>query len=149
MKPDDIITRSNQIVGDFLSIGAYLIKVGNRVAGKYKLTQQQFVALNEIVLKEKIIQKHLVSELLFEKSNVSKIIKKLKLLGYIGISISPEDNRATVLTATDLGKDVWETGMHEFNHLDESLLESLDEQELEQIEDALDKIKNIITRRLL
>lgn len=76
-----------RLIKDLLVDGVYLHKEGSRLVNEQNLTQQQFVVLNEIVECSEINQKDFVWNLLFEKSNVSKIVKKLKYLGYIEIRL--------------------------------------------------------------
>jgi len=99
------------IVKGLLKIGSDLHRLGNSITGKYGLNQQQFVVLSEIVDRGPINQKQLVGGLVIEKSNLSKIVKKLKTVDLINITSSPEDGRTTLLSATkkvkQFGKNVW------------------------------------------
>ena len=68
-----------QIVQGLLKCGQFLQREMNQVCQRFGLKQQQLNALNEIVWKGPISQKELGKTLLFEKSNVSKIVKILLL----------------------------------------------------------------------
>ncbi len=92
-----------QIVMNVLKLGAYLHRTGDRLTEEFGINQQQFVVLFEILEKKEANQKQLVGELLFEKSNVSKIIKKLKSMGLIEVKRDSQDARITKLKATDKG----------------------------------------------
>lgn len=100
------MTNEDLIVKNLLQLGAFLFRAGNRMIECYGLNQQQFIILSEIVSRQKVSQKQLVAELLLEKSNVSKIVKKLKQEKLINMKISQEDKRATLLSPTAKGREV-------------------------------------------
>ena len=87
-----------RIVFNFLRIGAFLYREGNRIVSEYGLNQQQFVVLKYISRHQPINQKEIYSHLLFEKSNLSKIIKKLKNLDLIKKETDLNDSRYSLLT---------------------------------------------------
>lgn len=134
-----------QIVKNLLRIGAFLQKTGNRLIREFDLTQQQFVILNEIVEKGSVNQKQIVGELLFEKSNVSKIVKKLHLAGLINVSSSSEDARTTVLSITNKGKKLWAECMHRLNTWSVAWLEPLNVNEVTDSVKVLSKLSSLIS----
>lgn len=134
------------IVRKLLQIGAYLQKTGAKVTKEYGLTQQQFVVLNEIAEKRSVNQKQLVGELLFEKSNVSKIVKKLNNLELIDIAISPGDARVTMLSVTQKGEDLRIKCLDSLNELSIEWLDSLSEDEIEKSLNSLNLIRKLIFR---
>ncbi|MBI9090606.1 MAG: winged helix-turn-helix transcriptional regulator [Desulfobacterium sp.] len=138
------IDKKIMIVRKLLQIGAYLQKTGARVTKEYGLTQQQFVVLNEIVEKKTVNQKQLVGELLFEKSNVSKIVKKLNHSELIDISISKGDARLTILSATKKGADLRRKCLDSLNELSLEWLDSLSEYEIEKSLNSLSVIRQLI-----
>lgn len=138
------IDKKIMIVRKLLQIGAYLQKNGARVTKEYGLTQQQFVVLNEIVEKKTVNQKQLVGELLFEKSNVSKIVKKLNNSELIDISISKGDARLTILSATKKGEDLRKKCLDSLNELSLEWLDSLSEDEIEKSLNSLSVIRQLI-----
>lgn len=143
MEKDPLSEDALSIVTNILDIGWYLLRVGNRIAGEFDLTQQQFVVLNEVIHKSQINQKQLVEELFFEKSNVSKIIKKLKSLEYIAVSKSEQDGRITVISATEKGKKIWDACMEKFNSWNLNFLKPLEQDEIRQIVDSITTIKTL------
>ena len=68
---------ATQIVFGLLKCGHFLQRGMNQICQRYGLKQQQFSVLNEIVWHGPLTQKELCESLLFEKSNVSKIVKLL------------------------------------------------------------------------
>jgi hypothetical protein len=72
--PSESVT---QIVQGLLKCGQFLQREMNQVCQRFGLKQQQFNVLNEIIWNGPISQKELGETLLFEKSNVSKIVKIL------------------------------------------------------------------------
>lgn len=88
----------------------------NNILRPFGLKQQQFAVLNEIVLRGPISQKELVDNLLYEKSNISKIVKILSERKLIQITVAPADRRLTLLLETSEGSRQWQSCMREFNH---------------------------------
>ena len=117
----------------FLRIGKYLNRVGGRVVGEFGLKQQQFAVLNEVKSKGRITQKMLVGNLLYEKSNVSKIVKRLKTSEYIEVSQSGEDRRVRIIELTKKGEFVWEQCIKKFQAWNRHWISPLAEEELDQI----------------
>jgi len=129
-----------KIVISLLRLGSFLYRTGNRIVKDYDLNQQQFIVLNEIVRNKVINQQQLVAELLYEKSNTSKIVKKLKLLEYIEIKKSEDDGRITLLSCTDKGFRVWNECMEKYNSWNDEWLKSLSKTD---ISDTIRILKNL------
>lgn len=133
-----------QIVRTLLQIGAYLQKTGNRITKRFGLTQQQFVVLNEIVKRESINQKQIVGALLLEKSNVSKIVKKLHAAKLINVATSSADARSVVLCPAKKGINVWKACMCNFNEWNVTWLDPLGRDEIQACGSAVDKLKSLM-----
>ena len=131
------------IVKGLLKIGSDLHRLGNSITGKYGLNQQQFVVLSEIVDRGPINQKQLVGGLVIEKSNLSKIVKKLKTVDLINITSSPEDGRTTLLSATKKGKTIWEECMEEFIAWQVNWASPLSDDELTHTIKVVERLKNL------
>lgn len=129
--------RSHHIIKILLRLGGILHKTGNRITEEFGITQQQFVLLTEVVEKKEVNQKQIVSELLLEKSNVSKIVKKLHGVDFISVSKSPYDMRTTILKPTPKGLQVHKACMEKLNTWNSACLEKLDEKKAREVHDAL------------
>ena len=102
----------NAIVRNILQVTVYLQREANRLLlDRCGLTQQQFVVLHEIVRLKTVNQKELAAELLLEKSNVSKIVKKLRGQSLVHSVREGDDRRKMHLAASDGGIRVWGRGM--------------------------------------
>ena len=118
-----------QIVQGLLKNGQFLQREMNLVCQRFGLKQQQFNVLNEIVWNGPISQKELVEALLFEKSNVSKIVKILLEKKWIRGAVDTHDRRLTLLTETPEGFTVWKECMQAFNQSSSELISILSEPE--------------------
>lgn len=123
-----------------LKSGTYLQREGNRIVGEYGIKQQQFVVLNEIVRKGPLNQKELVGELLFEKSNISKIIKALVKKDLVEVELSEDDRRITVLTCTPEGFSVWHKCMEIFNEWSVSFTSILTKKDVKETIRIIEKL---------
>lgn len=141
---NEIDQQKINIIKKLLQTGTYLQKTGTKITMKSGLTQQQFVVLNEIVEKGPINQKQLVGELLLEKSNVSKIVKKLKSEELITISISSDDGRETLLKSTTNGRKSWKKIIHQLNEWSINWLAPLEKEEIENALASLEVLKQLI-----
>lgn len=137
------VKNATGIVKSLLRIGSSLHRNGDRITGEYGLNQQQFVVLTEIVETGPINQKQLVGGLVIEKSNLSKIVKKLKALGLIEITPSPEDGRATLLSASVKGERSWRQCMESLNAWQVSWIEPLKEEEVAQTIRVLKRLRGL------
>lgn len=108
------LENETQIVHLLLKCGQFLQRETNQVCQRFGLKQQQFSVLNEIVQNGPISQKELVEILLFEKSNISKIVNILFKKNWIRVVVSPLDRRLTLLSDTPEGLSVWKDCMKDF-----------------------------------
>ncbi len=133
-----------QIVQHSLRLGAYLQREGNRILHDFDLNQQQFIVLKRIEEKGPLSQKSICSDLLFEKSNISKITGKLISLNLVSMSYSADDNRVSVLTITGKGKNVVVACMKKLNQWNSKWLTPLSKEEASQTLTVLNKLNALI-----
>jgi DNA-binding MarR family transcriptional regulator len=134
---------TNVIVG-LLRIGAFLQREGDRIVKDFDLNQQQYVILNYISINQPLNQNDICSRLLYEKSNVSKIVKKLVALKYVTQSTSSRDKRYTDIACTDQGIEVIKQGNRLFDQFNKQLLESLPKSEIKAAENLIKNLQKII-----
>ena len=118
-----------QIAQGVLMCGQFLQREMNQVCQRFGLKQQQFSVLNEIVWHGPISQKELGETLLFEKSNISKIVKILFEKKWIRVAVATHDRRLTLLSETPEGFAVWKECMQAFNESSSELISILSEYE--------------------
>ena len=117
------------IVQLLLRCGLFLQREMNQVCQRFGLKQQQFSVLNEIVWHGPISQKELGETLLFEKSNVSKIVRILLEKKLIDLVVAPGDRRMTLLYETPEGVAVWKDCMQAFHESSTEMMSQLSEDE--------------------
>ena len=122
--------REAQLVQLLIKCGLFLQRELNQVGQKHGINSNQFSALNEIILQGPISQKELCERLLFEKSNVSKIVKNLHDKGFISVTTAPNDRRSTLLIETRQGSEIWQECLHKFYESGTELMSVLSEEEL-------------------
>jgi DNA-binding MarR family transcriptional regulator len=130
-----------QIVQLLLKCGLFLQREMNQVCQRFGLKQQQFSVLNEIVWHGPISQKELCETLLFEKSNVSKIVKILFEKKWIRVVVDPLDRRLTLLSETPEGIAVWKDCMQAFHESSTEFTSLLSEGEEASIIRLLKKLQ--------
>jgi DNA-binding MarR family transcriptional regulator len=118
-----------QIVQLLLKCGQFLQREMNTVCQQFGLKQQQFSVLNEIIWQGPISQKELCAQLLFEKSNLSKIVKRLLEKKLIHVTVAPGDRRLTLLSETREGAALQEECLQAFNQVSIRLISLLSEAE--------------------
>ncbi len=128
---------SIELVNRLFFVSVFLQRSGNRQIANHGLNQSQFSVLGEIVARGDIVQTDLLGDLLLNKSNLSKIIKKLNQLDLIDIDTADDDRRKTVLNATTKGKKVWTECMEELNKMKSIFTAPLEDGELEGIVSGL------------
>ena len=127
------MTKHDQCIVNLLRFNSQLLREGNIIARRYGLNQQQFVVLNYIKFNGPINQNQICSSLLLEKSNISKIMKKLEQLKYINISQSSVDKRARIVECSTIGQNIITEGTKQFNALNKILLKELSDDQLNQL----------------
>lgn len=136
-----MIDRSSSVmVKNFLLIGACLHRIGDKIVSEFSLNQQQFVVLNEIKRVGEISQKLLAGNLIYEKSNISKIISKLKSCGYVTVKRSITDTRVTIVKTTELGDSVWTKAMAKFYAWNEEWVSNIDKKDVRQVIEAQESL---------
>ena len=141
--PEDV----TQIVQGLLKCGHFLQRGMNQVCQRFGLKQQQFNVLNEIVWYGPISQKELCETLLFEKSNVSKIVKILLEKKWIRVAVATHDRRLTLLTETPEGFAVWKESMQAFNQSSSELISTLSEYDQVNAIKLLKKLEKAFKRK--
>jgi DNA-binding MarR family transcriptional regulator len=136
-----------QIVQGLLKCGQFLQREMNQVCQRFGLKQQQFNVLNEIIWNGPISQKELGETLLFEKSNVSKIVKILMEKKWIGVAVATHDRRLTLLTETPEGFATWEKSMQAFKESSSELISILSENEQLNAIRFLNRLQNAFKRK--
>jgi DNA-binding MarR family transcriptional regulator len=129
------------IVQLLLKCGLFLQREMNQVCQQFGLKQQQFSVLNEIVWHGPINQKELGETLLFEKSNVSKIVRILLEKKLIDVVIAPGDRRMTLLYETPEGVAVWKDCMQAFHESSTEMMSQLSEDEAAKAVKFLKKLQ--------
>ena len=123
------LEKETLIVQLLLRCGLFLQREMNQVCRRFGLKQQQFSVLNEIVWHGPINQKELGETLLFEKSNVSKIVRILLEKKWIDVEVAPGDRRMTLLFETPEGLAVWKDCMQAFHESSTEILSLLSKDE--------------------
>jgi DNA-binding MarR family transcriptional regulator len=129
------------VVKHLLLLGSFLQREASRLLEAHGLNQQQFVVLKEIDERGPLHQKELCSALLFEKSNVSKIVAKLVHLRLLDVGAPPDDARKTVLSATPRGRAVVGVAMRALDRWNAAWLAALEDREVASVLAALEKLK--------
>lgn len=133
--------KSIAIVNDLLMVSNFLQRTANRHASQYGLKRLHLSVLTEIIEKQSCSQRDITGQLLIEKSNLSKIIKKLREMGLIEVTSVGEDRRKTLLKVTEKGNDLWQQCMGDLDILKQEFIRSIDDESLDTICDSLARLK--------
>ena len=120
----------SQLVLALMKYGLFLQRELGQVFQQLALNANQFTVINEIILQGPLSQKDLCTRLLFEKSNISKIVKTLHEKELISISIAPGDRRYTLLIETPQGLELWRECLKSFNNSSTDMLSVLSNEEI-------------------
>ncbi len=128
------------MVKHLLMLGTFLDREATRLLAPCGVNQQQFVVLKEIEEKGPLAQKDLCSALLFEKSNVSKIVAKLEAGRLVAVATAADDSRRSVLSVTKKGTAVICDAMRLLNEWNARWLAVLSSREVQQAVATLGKL---------
>lgn len=96
---------STSIIRRILMYGAYLQREGGRILKPLGVSQQEYAVLSSIArAKEPPHQTRIVADLLVERSNLSKIVKRLKRKGLIELRPTANDRRSHFLHLSRAGR---------------------------------------------
>ncbi len=132
----------SELVLSIIKNGLFLQRELGQVCQKFGLNTNQFVVINEIILKGPVSQKELCNRLLFEKSNISKIVKALQDKELISVSVAPVDRRSTLLIETQQGLETWKDCLQSFNSSSTDLMSLLSEDEILGVLNGLKKLRS-------
>lgn len=110
---------------------------------EYGLTQQQFVVLVAVSEQGPVSQKEIVSDLLYEKSNVSKSVSRLVRLGLVSTSKGEVDSRVVMCEVTEAGRGVVGRCMRLMKEWNEQWLQGVSQDDLEQVWRVLSSLKRL------
>lgn len=108
--------RKAPLIHLLLKCSQYIERETNTILRDFELKQQQFAVLNEIVLNGPVSQKELVDNLLYGKSNISRIVKLLLEKNLAQIMTLPTDRRLTMVAETYEGREVWKSCAQAFEN---------------------------------
>ena len=119
----------------------FLEREMNQVCQQFGFKQQQFSVLNAVIWYGPISQKELCEALLFEKSNVSKIIRLLFERNLIQVTLDPHDRRMTLLSETNEGVLLWKECLRAFEKTSKAFTDDLSG---EEADDAIRILNRLI-----
>jgi DNA-binding MarR family transcriptional regulator len=129
------------IIGKLMNISGILQRETNRLLAPYQLNQQQFSILFEIAKAKEVQQKDMVNRLMLEKAHVSKVVKKLQIMGLVDVVPIPEDKRSSLLKPTATGKKLVGKCRVVFRKWNKECLEQFNSKELDQILNSVDRLQ--------
>lgn len=139
----------SRLLFQLMKCSHFIERETNNILHRYGLKQQQFAVLNEIIWNGPISQKELCDNLLFEKSNISRIVKLLSEKGFIQVEVDPLDRRLTLLTETPEGGACWKDCLRDFNEASAAYLPSLSIEEVKLIFRQLKQIEKTLNKKRL
>jgi DNA-binding MarR family transcriptional regulator len=131
------------MVNRLFAVSTFLQRAGTRQVARWGLTQSQFTVLVEIARSRDLAQKDVLGELLLEKSNLSKIIRKLQQMELIHVDVQKSDRRMSILNATEKGKKLARDCMAELDKMKVAFAAPLRPQELEHVLSAIDHLEKL------
>ena len=137
----DLHKRNKQLLFQLLKCSQYIERETNYTLRQFGIKQQQFTVLNEIILNGPVSQKELVDNLLYAKSNISRIVRLLSERRFIQVIVSPIDRRLTLLTETTDGREVWDACT---KALDEASNEYLSQVSSDEVKMTVEKMRMVI-----
>lgn len=131
----------SKIIGRLMNISGILLRESNRLLLPFQLNQQQFSILFEIAKANEVQQKNMVNRLLLEKAHVSKVVKKLQIMGLIDIIPMADDKRSAILSLTEKGQKLTNECQAVFYEWKKECLAQFEANELLQILESIDKLQ--------
>ncbi len=145
MPNNDINTRASESLIDFLHVSMQFLRETHHLTNHgFGRSQGQGQIIDVLKDYEQITQKELVKLLDMTPQSASEMIKKLEKRGFIERERDPDDGRGYILCLTVKGR-VEANQSGDFNPI---MLESLTDEEKEQLSAILNKINNDMESKL-
>ncbi len=138
---------SGIVLGKLMSISGILQREGNRLLLPYQLNQQQFSILFEIAKAGEVMQKNMINRLALEKAHVSKVVKKLKVMGLIEIIPLPDDKRSAFLKTTSKGRALVEDCRSVFREWNREWFDEFSDEEINNILDSVELLQKVFNKK--
>jgi DNA-binding MarR family transcriptional regulator len=130
-----------QIVIGLLRLGAFLQRQGDRMVRPHGVSQQEFTVLGTIArAEEPLHQSNIGTGLLLERSNLSKIVKRLVDKGLVEVITTTKDRRIRLLRISEKGFDVFQRADAKLDVWNEEWLDEFDPSELEKTSELLNRL---------
>ena len=120
----------DQFTASLLALGGWLSRVGGRLMAPLGLSQQESVILLSVVDRGPVSQRQLRSDLLLERSNVSKAVLRLESAGLLATAPAPTDGRSVLVHATPAGADLASQCRRVYEEWNRRWLDGIDSQRL-------------------
>jgi DNA-binding MarR family transcriptional regulator len=85
-------------------------------------------------------QKELASLIVTNKNNLSSIVKRLELLGYIVMTQKPCDKRENIIKITTTGEKIYLISKEKANELEAEITQGMESTELKVLSEYLERI---------
>jgi DNA-binding MarR family transcriptional regulator len=137
------------VVRDILKYGAFLQRIGDRILRSYGTTQQEFAVLSAIARDAKpLYQTTIVVDLLVERSNLSKIVKRLQAKGLIEVLPTEGDRRRRLLNLSPSGLDLFMQADVALQRWNKEWMEGFDRSDLCALSGLLSRLKSSSDEKL-
>ena len=131
------------VVRDILKYGAFLQRIGDRILRSYGTTQQEFAVLSAIARDAKpLYQTTIVVDLLVERSNLSKIVKRLQAKGLIEVLPTEGDRRRRLLNLSPAGLDLFMQADVALRRWNKEWMEGFNRGDLRALSGLLSRLKS-------
>ena len=131
----------NSLTASLLALGSWLTRVGGRLMAPLGLTQQESVILIAVAETGPVSQKDLRSDLLLERSNVSKAVIHLEAMGLLTAAPGASDARVVLVTPTPAGHDLADQCLRVYQQWNRDWLSGIDERRLTDTLALLDEVR--------
>lgn len=136
-----------RLLFQLLKCSNFIEREMNTILRQSGLKQQQFAVLSEIVTNGPLSQKELADNLLFGKSNTSRIVKILSEKRLIQVTDAPLDRRLTLLIETPEGDMLWRDCIQLLNEKCAEFLPSISGDDIKNTFDNLRILGKSLSRK--
>ncbi len=131
----------DRLAASLLALGGWLYRVGGRLMAPLGLSQQESVILLSVARRGPVSQKELRSDLLLERSNVSKAVNRLESVGLFTTGPALTDARVVLVRATPAGVELAERCGQVYREWNRRWLGEVDGQRLTEVASWLDELR--------
>lgn len=142
------VNKQTSLLGGIFQQLRELERIPRHIQGVGQVSPSEFHLIEQIGLEGKVTSKELSQQLNITKGGISQLLSKLSKQAWIEREANPEDKRASYLSLTALGEQVFREHQLIHQQFNEALSQNLSELEIDAFNKGLGILNQVLAHQL-